>query len=102
LRDEIITPGFLNEKGEKEAIGVLAQSRAPLIFIANRLTPEFGQARFGIDYDERLMKWIESAYVPCGTFSAQPSRNLKIGESQFFLRAYCRDASRTSLENGSN
>jgi len=95
LRDEIVTPGFLDATGEERAIEGLRRSRAPLIFIANRPTSEFGETSFGKDYNQRLMPWIEQNYAVCGVFGPRPDVALQIGAPVFFLRAYCL-ASKTS------
>jgi hypothetical protein len=89
LRDEIVTPGFLDAAGEERAIESLRQSRAPLIFIANRPTPEFAETSFGKDYNQRLMSWIEQNYAVCGIFGPRPNAALQVGDPVFFLRAYC-------------
>lgn len=89
LRDEIVTPGFLDPAGEERAIESLRRSHAPLIFIANRPTREFKETSFGKDYDQRLMSWVEQNYAVCGVFGPRPDTALQIGAPVFFLRAYC-------------
>jgi hypothetical protein len=89
LHDEIVTPGFLDAEGEARAIQALRNSRTPLIFVANRATPEFAQPSFGKDYDQHLMSWIEQNYTACGVFGSSQDPNLEIGNPVFFLRAYC-------------
>jgi hypothetical protein len=95
LRDEIVTPGFLDVTGEERAIERLRRSQAQLIFIANRPTPEFAETSFGKDYNQRLMSWIEQNYDVCGVFGPRSDATLQIGAPVFFLRAYCL-ASKTS------
>jgi hypothetical protein len=90
VREEIVTPGFLDEAGEARAVAALRDSRARLVFIANRNTAEFGQAAFGKDYDQTLMRWVEANYDVCGVFGTKPDPELQIGAPVFFLRAYCR------------
>ena len=89
LRDEIVTPGFLDAAGEEHAIESLRRSQARLIFIANRPTPEFAETSIGKDYDQHLMYWVEKNYRPCGVFGAQTNPAPQIGAPGFFLRAYC-------------
>jgi hypothetical protein len=89
LREEIVTPGFLDAGGEERAIESLRQSQAPLIFIANRPTQEFAETSFGKDYNQRLMSWIEQNYAVCGIFGPRPGTALQVGDPIFFLRAYC-------------
>jgi hypothetical protein len=97
LRDEIVTPGFLDATGEERAIEGLRRSEAALIFIANRPTSEFGETSFGKDYNQRLMSWIEQNYAVCGVFGPRPDIALQVGAPVFFLRAYCL-ASKTSKQ----
>jgi hypothetical protein len=89
LREEIVTPGFLDATGEARAIDALRSSHTPMIFIANRVTPEFSETLFGRDYNQRLMFWIEQNYAVCGVFGIRPDASLQIGAPVFFLRAYC-------------
>jgi hypothetical protein len=89
LREEMVTPGFLDIPGEERAIESLRRSQAPLIFIANRPTPEFAEISLGKDYNQRLMSWIEQNYDVCGMFGPRPDATLQIGAPVFFLRAYC-------------
>jgi hypothetical protein len=85
----MVTPGFLDIPGEERAIESLRRSQAPLIFIANRPTPEFAEISLGKDYNQRLMSWIEQNYDVCGVFGPRPDATLQIGAPVFFLRAYC-------------
>jgi hypothetical protein len=87
LREEIVTPGFLDAAGEERAIRQIDDNSTPLVLIVNRPTREFGAEAFGRDYDRTLMAWIESRYRPCATFG--PS-GLEVGNARFFVRAYCR------------
>jgi hypothetical protein len=95
LRDEIVTPGFLDVTGEERAVESLRRSQVQLIFIANRPTPEFAETSFGKDYNQRLVSWIEQNYGVCGEFGPRPDATLQMGAPVFFLRAYCL-ASKTS------
>lgn len=89
LHDEIVTPGFLDVAGEERAVESLRRSHVPIVFIANRPTPEFEETSFGKDYDQRLMSWIEQNYIVCGIFGPRHDEALHIGAPVFFLRAYC-------------
>jgi len=91
FREEIVTPGFLDAAGEERDIERLGRLRVPLVLIANRATREFGQTAFGVDYDQRLMGWIERNYRVCGVFGVKHDPGLVIGDATFFLRAYCRN-----------
>ncbi|HJQ25792.1 MAG TPA: hypothetical protein VKA60_17870 [Blastocatellia bacterium] len=92
LREEITTPGFLDEAGEARAIRQLQGADTKLILITNRLTSEFGAAVFGRDYCQHLMQWIEANYEPCAIFGPDKNPDLQIGDRTFFIRAYRRKA----------
>jgi hypothetical protein len=89
LREEIITPGYLDAEGEARAIRQLRDARTPLILVPNRPTREFGPNVFGRDYSQGLMQFIEANYSACAIFGPVKDRNLKIGDPPFFIRAYC-------------
>jgi hypothetical protein len=89
IREEIITPGFLDARSEEQAIEHLQKARTPVVLITNRLTLEFGQEAFGKDYDQRLFSWIEENYRTCGVFGSHAEPQLRIGSPGFFIRAYC-------------
>lgn len=94
LREEIVTPGFLDSAGETRAIAALERTATRVILIVNRATREFGQESFGRDYCRTLMAWIAAHYGVCATFGAQDPR-LHVGDKPFFVRAYCRRSTRT-------
>jgi hypothetical protein len=89
LREEIVTPGFLDAAGEDRAIRALERTDTRLVLLVNRATREFGAEAFGRDYCVRLMRWIDAHYHPCATFGAGDPA-LVIGDRPFFVRAYCR------------
>jgi hypothetical protein len=89
LREEIVTPGFLDEAGEARAIRAMDASGTRLVLIVNRATREFGAEAFGRDYCQRLMTWVAASFTPCASFGAQDP-SLQIGDRRFFVRAYCR------------
>ena len=90
LREEIVTPGYLDGPSEARAIGQLEASGAPLVLITNRATREFGATAFGRDYAREMMRFIESRYEPCAMFGPKKDPSLQIGDRPFFIRAYCR------------
>jgi 4-amino-4-deoxy-L-arabinose transferase-like glycosyltransferase len=67
LHEEITVPGFLYED---RALQSLAERPVALVLIANRATPEYGPARFGVDYGQRLLAFIRERFVPCGRLGA--------------------------------
>jgi hypothetical protein len=89
LREEIVTPGYLDSAGETRAIRQLQEAHTSLILITNRLTEEFGAAVFGRDYCRQLMAWIEEHYTVCATFGPRKDPALQIGDKPFFIHAYC-------------
>jgi hypothetical protein len=90
LREEIVTPGYLDGPNEARAIAQLDASRAPLVLITNRGTTEFGATAFGRDYATAMMQFVESRYELCAMFGPTRDPGLQIGERPFFIRAYCR------------
>jgi hypothetical protein len=88
LREEITTPGFLDQEGEGRAIRRLTQSNTRLVLVTNRPTPEFGPPIFGRDYCERLMRWVEENFEAVAIFGPDHDPNLQIGDRTFFIRAY--------------
>ena len=89
LREEIVTPGYLDTAGEERAIRQLRDARTALILVPNRPTIEFGPAVFGRDYCQLLMRWILEHYETCAVFGPVKDPGLEIGDKPFFLRAYC-------------
>jgi len=89
LREEIITPGYLDARGEERAIRQLRDAGTTLILVPNRPTIEFGPAVFGRDYCRRVMEFIEANYTACAIFGPVKDRSLTIGDPPFFIRAYC-------------
>jgi hypothetical protein len=90
LREEIVTPGYLDGPNEARAIGQLEASGAPLVLITNRATREFGASAFGRDYAREMWRFIEARYEPCAMFGPKKDPSLQIGDRPFFIRAYCR------------
>jgi hypothetical protein len=88
LREEIITPGYLDREGEERAIKQLVDSKTRFVLVANRPTPEFGPEVFGKGYCQVLMQWIEQNFDECAIFGPDHSFNQQIGDKTFFIRAY--------------
>jgi hypothetical protein len=88
LREEIITPGYLDPAGEERAINQLEQSDTRLVLVTNRPTSEFGATVLGRDYCQKLMSWIEGNFERVATFGPSKDANLEIGDKTFFIRAY--------------
>jgi hypothetical protein len=90
LREEIITPGFLDSQGEQRAIRQLEESDTRLILVTNRPTPEFGPTFFGTDYCRDLAHWIDSNYEMTAVFGPNHDAAQQIGDRTFFIKAYVR------------
>jgi len=88
LREEITTPGYLDEAGEARVIKQLIDSNTKLILLTNRATPEFGPKVFGQDYCRTLMEWIEQNFEECGIMGPNHDPSQQIGDPTFFIRAY--------------
>jgi hypothetical protein len=91
LREEIIVPGYLTPDREADAIHRMSARRVRVILVGNVLTPEYRDNAFGVDYNRRLMRWVETNYHPIATFSDQGGAELRFGEPAFFIRAYERN-----------
>lgn len=88
LREELLTPGYLDAEGERRTIERLESTRPPLVLIANRPMAEFGRVLFGRDYLQRLGRWIEARYEPVATFGRGAGSDVRFGDAAFFIRAY--------------
>jgi hypothetical protein len=88
LREEIITPGYLDREGEERAIKQLVDSKTRFVLVANRPTPEFGPEVFGKGYCQVLMQWIQQNFDECAIFGPDHNFNQQIGDKTFFIRAY--------------
>lgn len=91
LREDILTPGFLDAAGERRAIRQIEAAQTRVILIANRTTKEFSAEAIGRDYLHTLFDWIEANYTPVETFGERPDANLQFGDKIFFIRAYKRN-----------
>src|SRR5262249_57011014 len=93
LREEIVHPGFLAGENELDAIERIKARNTPLILIANLPMSEFRDRTFGVDYNQRLMRWIEENYHLAARFDSQSpdSRGAKLGDEPFFILAYERN-----------
>ena len=92
LREEITTPGYLNEAGEIRAIRQMDESNTNFVLVTNRATPEFGAKVFGRDYCQTLMGWIERNFELCDVFGPNHDPAQEIGDQTFFIKAYRRRA----------
>jgi 4-amino-4-deoxy-L-arabinose transferase-like glycosyltransferase len=88
LREEIVHPGFLTGDKELDAIERIKTRNPPLILIANLDTSEFRDKTFGVDYNQRLMQWINENYHVAARFDSPASRDAKFGDKPFFILAY--------------
>jgi hypothetical protein len=88
LREENIVPGFLTGEREAGAIERIIARRVPLILVANFPTPEYRDRVFGIDYNQKLMNWINQYYQVSAIFSASGKQHPRFGDKEFFILAY--------------
>jgi hypothetical protein len=91
LREEIVHPGFLTDEKEIEAIERIKARHVPLILIANLDTSEFRDRTFGVDYNQRLTRWINENYRVAARFDSTGSREARLGDEAFFILAYERN-----------
>jgi hypothetical protein len=88
LRNEILTPGFLDRLTELDTIRTLEEKKVRLIFLFNRPTSEFGAKIFGKDYYRTLMGWIESGFELDAVFGDGVTSEDEIGSGPFFIKCY--------------
>ena len=89
LREEIVTPGYLDAASEERAIRQLRDARTASSSFPIGRRPSSAVQAFGRDYCQRLMRWIETHYTPCAIFGPVKDVGLQIGDKPFFIRAYC-------------
>lgn len=66
-RYELVLPGVVEPGKYMEAfLSELDRNPPGLIVLTNRNTSEYGVDYFGLDYDQPVMKWIESRYSVAG------------------------------------
>ena len=87
LREEIVHPGFLAGPKEADAIERISRLQVPLILVANIDTSEFRDRAFGSDYNQELMRWIESHYHVKAVFGQDTTTK----PEWFFIQAYERN-----------
>jgi hypothetical protein len=63
-----LTPGFLDPDQQDDYIVDLRRSAPDHIVLTNRYTQEYSEAYFGIDYDQKIVHWIEQNYSMAGQF----------------------------------
>jgi hypothetical protein len=65
-----INPGVLSPDDEDEFIAELKRKKVDYILLSNRRTSEYDSDYFGLDYNQRLYRWIETNYEVAGQFGA--------------------------------
>jgi hypothetical protein len=90
LRYEIVTPGFLTEAAEREAIRKIQEKNVKYVFLFNRPTSEFGPEALGRDYCRTMMQWIYAHYTLAAVFGKQALPEPQIGDANFFIKCYAR------------
>jgi hypothetical protein len=87
FRQEIIHPGFMTDQ---EGIERIEKSGAPIVLVANLLTPEFRDVTFGTDYNSGLWQWINKHYYLVERFDSNESQGAVMGDKPFFILAFKR------------
>jgi hypothetical protein len=100
LRHQILIPGLMSERDERETIHRLEQDRVRYVLVVNRPMREFGAEAFGRDFYTRLGDWIGTHYrlvEVCGqprtatSLTGQPTEppaGPQIGDPQFFIKIF--------------
>lgn len=63
-----LQPGFLPPSQEEDYITNLERTDSYYIVLTNRNTSAYGVPYFGIDYDQKVYRWIEANYRVAGEF----------------------------------
>jgi hypothetical protein len=63
-----IIPGAPSPSEEASYIIDIERNNPEYIILSNRYTGEYGPAYFGIDYDQRILRWVEAKYCVVGQF----------------------------------
>jgi hypothetical protein len=63
-----LNPGVLSPDDEDEFAAEIEHRKVDFILLTNRRTEEYGANYFGLDYNQRLYRWIEANYEPVGQF----------------------------------
>lgn len=87
FRQEIIHPGFMTDE---EGTSRLSASQAPVILVANLLTPEFRDSVYGVDYNQGVWQWINKNYYLVSRFDSSESQGASMGDKPFFILAFKR------------
>ncbi len=64
----LLIPGTLSSQEEQDYIADLRRTDPDYIVFTNRNYVEYGAAYFGIDYDQKIYRWIEANYRVAGEF----------------------------------
>ena len=63
-----LLPGVLAPDEQDEFITAIERQRVDFILLSNRRTAEYGADYFGLDYNQRVYRWIQAHYEPAGQF----------------------------------
>jgi hypothetical protein len=63
-----LVPGSLAPDEEGEFIAEIERRKVDFILLTNRRTSEYGFDYFGLDYNQRVYRWIEAHYELAGQF----------------------------------
>ena len=90
LRHQILIPGLMSERDEREAIARLESLRVHYVLIVNRPMREFGAEAFGLDYYQTLGQWIDEHYDLRQVCGPKDRARLEIGDPAFFIKVFAR------------
>ena len=57
-----LVPGYVPPEREKDYIADLERAAPDYFVITNRSTREYGVPYFGLDYNQKIYRWIEANY----------------------------------------
>lgn len=82
----ILTPGILSPAEENDYIADLGRNVPDYIILTNRNTSEYGMPYFGLDYDRRIYRWIQTHYHRVGQFGNFQRNGSKILAALLYQR----------------
>ncbi|HKX29292.1 MAG TPA: glycosyltransferase family 39 protein [Blastocatellia bacterium] len=86
LRHQIMIPGLMSERDEREVIEKLQQQHVRYVLIINRPMREFGLEAFGRDFYTTLSDWIDDHYQVVKVCGEQQDPDPEIGAQNFFVK----------------
>jgi hypothetical protein len=72
-------PENINASGQDKILSEMRAVKIQYIVILTRDTSDSGPASFGVDYAQKIQKWIDANYIPVKQFGAKPYKSNAVG-----------------------